>query len=312
MKWFWVNFYMDKKERVYSFVFVGVLIILVSVKAYLHFFYTPKLPIANRSQLDNIVFTKPNTHDAPIVREPKNHPSTTVPIQKKTPIEKSSLVTMEEIPTLPKFAFDPNTITIDSFQLLGFSTYAANNLARYRENNGIFYSSEKLKMIFGVDTSLVETLADYMSFPPKPERKHNVLSAYHSKIIDINNSDTSDWIQLKGIGPYYSKMIVNYRNYLGGFYHIDQVAETYNLPDSTFQAIKPFLRLDSTELKKKNINAIPFEQLVMHPYVSGKTAKILIAYRKMHGPFEDIMQLKEIKPLSEGLIDTLSFYFATE
>ncbi|NJL77073.1 MAG: helix-hairpin-helix domain-containing protein, partial [Saprospiraceae bacterium] len=38
----------------------------------------------------------------------------------------------------------------------------------------------------------------------------------------------------------YANRIVKFREALGGFASVEQVAETYQLPDSTFQKIKPF------------------------------------------------------------------------
>ena len=71
-----------------------------------------------------------------------------------------------------------------------------------------------------------------------------------STIVDINQSDEYQWQMLKGIGPYYAKRIVKFRKALGGFSSIGQVSETYQLPDSVFQSIRPFLKL--SQVIKKN------------------------------------------------------------
>ena len=83
---------------------------------------------------------------------------------------------------------------------------------------------------------------EYTSFEKKEYPK--TTSPYTAKAIqpvDINLADTSDFINLPGIGSKLSQRIIAFRNKLGGFYSIDQVGETYLLPDSTFQKIKPGL-----------------------------------------------------------------------
>ncbi len=61
-------------------------------------------------------------------------------------------------------------------------------------------------------------------------------------VIDVNQADTTAFIALPGIGSKLASRIVNFRNKLGGFYSVEQVGETFGLPDSTFQLIKPRLQ----------------------------------------------------------------------
>ena len=61
-------------------------------------------------------------------------------------------------------------------------------------------------------------------------------------MVNINTADTSAFIALPGIGNKLALRIVNFRDKLGGFYSIDQIGETYGLPDSVFRKIKPILK----------------------------------------------------------------------
>ena len=108
------------------------------------------------------------------------------------------------------------------------------------------------------------------------------LSCY---VIDINTADTSAFISLPGIGSKLAARIVNFRDKLGGFYSIDQVGETFGLPDSTFQKIKQYLKLENTSIKKININTATVDELKAHPYIKYSVANPIIAYRNEHGPF---------------------------
>jgi competence protein ComEA len=72
---------------------------------------------------------------------------------------------------------------------------------------------------------------------------------------------------LPGIGSKLSQRIIAFRNKLGGFYSVEQVGETYRLPDSTFQKIKPKLILGNNNVKQININAASIDEMKAHPYL---------------------------------------------
>jgi competence ComEA-like helix-hairpin-helix protein len=98
---------------------------------------------------------------------------------------------------------------------------------------------------------------------------------------------------LPGIGPKLASRINSFREKLGGFYSIDQVAETYGLPDSTFQKIRPYLKF-SGEVKKINVNRATREELSSHPYIRWKMAGAITEYRKQHGDFAKLEDLKKV------------------
>ena len=110
------------------------------------------------------------------------------------------------------------------------------------------------------------------TFPKRPEYT----------IVDINKADTSAFISLPGIGNKLALRIVNFREKLGGFYSIDQIGETYGLPDSSFQKIKPFLKLETSLLKKFNINSATKDEMKLHPYIKWNLANAIVEYRNQH------------------------------
>ncbi|RMF31225.1 MAG: helix-hairpin-helix domain-containing protein, partial [Bacteroidetes bacterium] len=101
--------------------------------------------------------------------------------------------------------------------------------------------------------------------------------------LDINRSSEEDWQRLRGIGPTYARRIVHFREKLGGFSSIEQVGETYNLPDSVFQKIRPHLQ-PSPIFRPLPLNRADFETLNAHPYIRYRQARFLVRYREQHGP----------------------------
>ena len=218
------------------------------------------------------------------------------------------------------FKFDPNTVTKDELVRLGLSPRTAQTLINFRSKGSRFLKSEDLKKVYGLRQEDYARLAEFVTIEmetpvivkEKLDAQPDTLLASESAVvekakkpfypkkeyvpvnIDINKASAEEWQQLRGIGPSYSKRIVNFRDKLGGFVSIEQVGETYNLPDSVFQKIKSFL-ITSPIPKKININQCNLDELKAHPYINSYQATILFNYRKQHGAFENMEDLKNIK-----------------
>lgn len=224
------------------------------------------------------------------------------PLAKKE--RKLNQKTDNQILTKP-FKFNPNKASAEDFQQLGLPKKLAQRIINYRNKGGHFYKKEDLKKIYDFTEDLYSQLKDYIVLPKQEKVGNYAQSALVKKEylsdksnrpsikIDINQSTVEDWQQLRGIGPGYAKKIVNFREKLGGFASINQVGETYYFPDSVFQKVKPFL-VESPVLEKININQVEEEALKKHPYFSWKQAKAVVRYRKQHGDFKDLSDLKKI------------------
>lgn len=121
-----------------------------------------------------------------------------------------------------------------------------------------------------------------------------------SGVVDINQSNAEQWQQLPGIGAGYANKIVNFREKLGGFYSVEQIKETYGLPDSTFQKIKIHLKA-SPILRTININNVTQEELSRHPYCKTNHAKLIINYRDTHGKYANIEALRKVYGIQDIL-----------
>jgi competence ComEA-like helix-hairpin-helix protein len=218
-----------------------------------------------------------------------------------------------------RFAFDPNLATAEQFNELGIPKRVAQTIIKYRNKGGKFEKPEDLKKIYGLEDPLYDALQEYIeiapstataSLPAKTTSAPKFARQTYSSpppVIDINAADAQDWQQLSGIGPSYAGRIVKFREALGGFVSIEQVAETYGLPDSTFQKIRASLRASPVR-NKININRASEETLKKHPYLNWKQARALYHYRNQHGPFKDIDDLRKVKALKEEVVSRLSPY----
>jgi len=213
--------------------------------------------------------------------------------------------------------FNPNEVTKDELLKAGCPERIAHNWSRYLEKGGRFRRVEDVRRIYGMTDALFEQIKPFVrlekmhvfSRPPKFGDRHERIMPRPCREIDINQADSLDWESLPGIGTVLASRIVRFRERLGGFFSLDQVGETYGLQDSVFQKLKPCLRL-SPPFRKIPLNQATEEQLVAHPYISWKLARIIIAYRREHGPFQELRDLASIPALSPDDLKKLEPYLA--
>lgn len=152
---------------------------------------------------------------------------------------------------LSLFYFDPNTLSAEGFQKLGLPQRNINTIINYRNKGGHFRKPGDIKKIYGLQESIADKLIPYIQIKNssgnflyddkvnKPGGKQYQKEKYHT--ININTASEEEWKSLPGIGDVLSKRIVKFRNSIGGFTSVNDVAKTYGLADSTFQKIKPWL-----------------------------------------------------------------------
>lgn len=205
--------------------------------------------------------------------------------------------------------FDPSTASFEELCKLGFPPKTANILINYRTKGGRFFKKEDVKKIYGVSPELYARIEHYISiesnssfsqFPNKYEKKQ-------PQIIDINSATVEQWKALPGIGDGYANKFVKMREGLGAFYTLDQIKETYGLADSTFQKIKPYLKLSKGTIKKINLNEASPEQIRSHSYILKWQADDILKHRPIYGigdfwdlySFKDKTKWKHIEPYLE-------------
>ncbi len=221
------------------------------------------------------------------------------------------------------FYFDPNTASASDWRKLGIRDKTIKTIQNYISKGGKFYKPEDISKIWGLPPSDVQRLVTYVRISlaakenPSFEKKEypKPLLPYSPKTIqpvDINLADTSAYISLPGIGSKLSQRIISFRNKLGGFYSIDQVGETYLLPDSTFQKIKPRLILSNTPVKKININTATVDEMKTHPYLRYNLANAIFQYRQQHGNFNSVGEIKKIMIVTDEIFIKLSPYLSIE
>ena len=218
------------------------------------------------------------------------------------------------------FYFDPNTLDEAGWRKLGLKNKTIHTILNYLTKGGHFYKPEDLKKIYGLHPADYLRLERFIKIEgPVPgnfygadPKKENDTKVISPGFIDINAADTVAFISLPGIGSKLAGRIVNFRDKLGGFYSVDQVAETFGLPDSTFQKIKQFLKVETNAVKKININTATVDELKSHPYIKGSIAGPIVAYRNEHGLFSTIEDIKKVVAVTNDVYNKISPYLTLQ
>ena len=110
------------------------------------------------------------------------------------------------------FPFDPNTVSLEDLQRLGFSQKQAQSIINYRNAGGRFHRPADFAKSFVVADSVFRRLEPFIHIPR----------------LDINAADSTAFDQLPGIGPYYAAKMVEYREELQGYTIPEQLLDIWN------------------------------------------------------------------------------------
>lgn len=219
------------------------------------------------------------------------------------------------------FEFDPNTLSPEGWKKLGLRDKTINTIQNYLSKGGKFKAPEDVKKIYGLFPNEYERIAPHIRISNNATTNNETIyksinttksNSNTYRIIEINTADTSDFISLPGIGSKLAWRIVNFRDKLGGFHNINQIAETYGLPDSTFQKIKSYLKLTDPNVKKININTASVDELKTHPYIRYQLARPIVAYREQHGLFSKPEDLKKIMIVTDEVFLKIAPYLQVQ
>ena len=313
-----------------------------------------------------------------------------------------------------RFAFDPNTISADSLQRLGFSAKQAQSILKYRAKGGKFRYREDFSRLYVVDSAVYAALEGYIALPHRdsgtkgvqdvpggtvvgtkegisvpgvvqngvagtkgagsvpggavagtnkgvfvPDGGKNAVlgntdpsgssngsadssgggngstdlqrsglgntdpsgSIYGRKVernrymCNLNTADSAALVQLYGIGGYYARKILRYREVLGGsFVDARQLLEIEGFTQERFARIEKNVFVSEEDVKGFSILNAERKALERHPYIGPYAARGIVTYLKLKGKesFENEMhlleQLVKEKIIGEGNAQKLREY----
>jgi len=155
---------------------------------------------------------------------------------------------------------------------------------------------------------LTPSLPDQKPDSEVQESRSVKMSQRQKTIVEINTCDSTSLEALPGIGPVLSVRIIKYRNLLGGYSSADQLKEVYGLSEETYDLIKDRVVVDTTYIKKININSADYKQLIRLPYFERYEVSAILKYRELKGRLSSIDDLVENKLITADKVDKVRSY----
>lgn len=295
MKWRWFiqeYFVFSRKERLAILTLLFLLTIAIIVPYYC------SRPVPRwQTDRDTAWMQALTTLESGTVRDDSMRPSFNKARKFNSPGRNNSLNNL--------IAFDPNTHSEAGWLAFGLSAKTVGTIMKFRQKGGRFRTPEDLRRIYGLHPDQAEQLIPYVQIPESasaatnkfPAKSPSSFSSSPSTLPDINQADSAAWEALPGIGPKLASRIIKFREALGGFYQVNQVAEVFGLPDSVYKLILPRLTCRPGQQIRLSLNEASVEELSRHPYIRRSLASRLIAYRNAHGSFTAIGQLLNVHAL---------------
>ena len=141
---------------------------------------------------------------------------------------------------------------------------------------------------------------DTVPSQPRYRRKEAPLSQ-----VDLNAADSLALVSLPGIGPYYAKRIIRYRQQLGGYASTEQLAEIDGLPDSV---MKWFIITDTVPLRPVMVNSASLTELRNHPYLNFYQARAILDFRRERGMIKGPEQLSFMEEFTAQDLERIEPY----
>ncbi len=216
--------------------------------------------------------------------------------------------------------FDPNTVDSMTLLHLGFKPWQAKNMLKYRAKGGKYRKKEDLKKLYGMTDSMYLALIPYIYIKDSIVVDSARIDSVHmdtlpkwnstkkDTILNLRTADTTELKLIRGIGSYRAKMIVRYREQLGGYAQVEQIMEARGMDKVIADSILPHFYIDSVVVNKIPINHIRPEVLQRHPYLNFEQAKAIYEYRRKHIRIKSAEELKKIKGLSPTDIEKILIY----
>ncbi|HBG70455.1 MAG: hypothetical protein A2W93_09370 [Bacteroidetes bacterium GWF2_43_63] len=217
---------------------------------------------------------------------------------------------------LNPFAFNPNELDADGWKRLGLTDKQTKSILNYRQKGGEFRIKKDFAKMYTISEEEYLVLEPFIQLPEKQAQKPDYkASSYEKKEVvrvEINSADTSALMKVRGIGPAFAMRIVSYRSRIHGYISIDQLKEVKGIDSLKFAEISPSLFVNPYLVRKININTVTFDELKGHPYFGYNISLSLINYRKQHGEYKVLTDIKKSALVTEEVYKKISPYLTVQ
>lgn len=241
-------------------------------------------------------------------------------LRRKSWKRKSKRFTQRALHLVP---FDPNKVDSVSLVHMGFAEWMASNLVKYREAGKVFLKPKDMRSLYGMTSVLYDSVIKYVIIDTtfvqqrikarkdssqlliaRQEKNPRQEKLQVGESVDLNHADTTQLKRIPGVGSKIAKMLVRYRDQLGGYVSVHQVRELY-LNDTI---LNKWVTIDHSSVHKLNINHASLMDLKKHPYCSYIQARAIVDYRRRFKGIHSKEELSYVEGMSASAIDKWAPY----
>ena len=207
--------------------------------------------------------------------------------------------------------FNPNDLSAEEWQKLGFSERQVKTILKYKDIvGGRFISKEQLAKCYAISPEKFAELEPFILLPKvKNEFQKNTFRKRELNISGKFNPDfytEKDWVKL-GYSEKQAVAIIKYKNYLGGsFRSKEKFKECFIISDEDYLRLAPYLILPEKEEKKESLVSNKIKYNYFDPNVldlegwknlgfSEKQAQVILNYkeRNLRGSFKNLEDIQK-------------------
>lgn len=130
--------------------------------------------------------------------------------------------------------------------------------------------------------------------------------------LNINTADSAALVAVDGIGAYSAQKILAYRQALGGFVSLKQLSEIKGLRAENLEQLIQVALIDSTKVRKIDINRASLKIMVAHPYIIYSQAVAIDDWRRERGRIDSLVNLSFLEEFTPSDIERLQPYLSFE
>lgn len=133
-----------------------------------------------------------------------------------------------------------------------------------------------------------------------------------TRSLNINTADSAALVAVDGIGAYSAQKILAYRQALGGFVSLRQLSEIKGLRAENLEQLMQVALIDSTKVRKIDINRASLKTMVAHPYIVYSQAVAIDDWRRERGRIDSLANLSFLEEFTPSDIERLQPYLTFE
>ncbi len=214
---------------------------------------------------------------------------------------------------LPPQKFDPNSYKEKDWLKLGLSKKQVAVILKFIKRG--IYSNDQLQKIVVIPSELFNLIKDSTFYPEKNTKQiqtvERKLETEKKHLLFINTATQEELEILPGIGTFFAKNILKYRDKIGGFYKKTQLLEVWKFDLEKYNAIEGLIFITLQDIRKIDINSALAADFKAHPYFNWNQANALVKMRNQKGgAFRSIEEIKECVLIDEELFDKLKPYLS--